>query len=98
MVHHGNPVRWHRLTNDVWHHHSTNEVKDSVIFFTNQYLMYRYIVEVSKCMIKIFMGQEGWWRGGGIAVKGCLKSGVGVIKNLSKNILKQGVDKGKSCS
>ena len=27
---------------------NTNEVKDSVIFFTNQYLVYRYIVIVAK--------------------------------------------------
>ena len=27
---------------------NTNEVKDSVIFFTNQYLIYRYIVTVAK--------------------------------------------------
>ena len=27
---------------------NTNEVKDSVIFFTNQYLIYRYIVIVAK--------------------------------------------------
>ena len=32
--------------------------------------------------------------GEGVAVKGV----VGVIKGLSKNILKQGVGKGKSCS
>ena len=31
-----------------WRKNNTNEVKDSVIFFTNQYLIYRYIVIVAK--------------------------------------------------
>ena len=58
-------------------------------------------------MIKIFRGGGG---GGGRVVdreggssEGCLKWGgggwvVGSLKDLSKNILKQGVGKGKSCS
>ena len=57
-------------------------------------------------MIKIFRG-EGWWKifrgrgggwGGGSSER-CLKwGGGGSLKDLSKNILKQGVGKGKSCS
>ena len=51
-------------------------------------------------MIKIF---RGGGRGGGWGVgssERCLKwsGGVGSLKDLSKNILKQGVGKGKSCS
>ena len=35
----------------------------------------------------------------GVAVKRCLKwGGGGSLRDLSKNILKQGVGKGKSCS
>ena len=44
-------------------------------------------------------GRGGDWRGG--SSQGCLKwSGVGwgSSRDLSKNILKQGVGKGKSCS
>ena len=59
----------------------------------------------SKCkehlwyMIKIFYGGErggGWGRGGS---EGYLKwGGGGPLRDLSKNILKQGVGKGKICS
>ena len=39
--------------------------------------------------------------GRGVASEGCLKwsgGGRGSLRDLSKNILKQGVGKGKSCS
>ena len=51
-------------------------------------------------MIKIFRGgggRDGGWGGG--SSEGCLKwGGGGSLRDLSKNILKQRVDKGKSCS
>ena len=52
-------------------------------------------------MIKIFKGggRGGGWGGG--SSERCLKwggGGGGSLKDLSKNILKQGVGKGKSCS
>ena len=48
-------------------------------------------------MIKIFRGGGGGWGGG--SSERCLKwGGGGSLKDLSKNILKQGVGKGKSCS
>ena len=54
-------------------------------------------------MIKIFMGgtgvvdEEGG--GGGGSSERCLKwGGGGSLRDLSKNIVKQGVGKGKSCS
>ena len=41
-------------------------------------------------------GRGGGWGGG--SSEGCLKwGGGGSLKNPSKNILKQGVGKGKSC-
>ena len=49
-------------------------------------------------MIKIFRGGKG---GGWGSSEGCLKWGGGVgwsLRDLSKNILKQRVGKGKSCS
>ena len=52
-------------------------------------------------MIKIFMeggggGESGGWRGG--SSEGCFKWGGGVsLRDLSRNISKQGVGKGKSC-
>ena len=50
-------------------------------------------------MIKIFIGGgEGWWMGTGSSER-CLKWGGGEsLMDLSKNILKQGVCKGESCS
>ena len=51
-----------------------------------------------QCMIKIFVGgggRGGGWEGG--SGGRCLKWGSGV-RDLSKNISKQGVGKGKSCS
>ena len=49
-------------------------------------------------MIKIFRGGEGGGWGGGCSER-CLKWGGGrSLRDLSKNILKQGVGKGKSCS
>ena len=52
------------------------------------------------CMIKIFRGgggRGGGWGGG--SSEGCLKwGGGGSLRDLSKNILKQGMGKGKSCS
>ena len=48
-------------------------------------------------MIKIFRGERGGGWGGGNSEE-CLKWGGGVIKGSSKNILKQGVGKGKCCS
>ena len=54
-----------------------------------------------RCTIKIFRGGKGWWMGWGVSVKdawsGVVGSG-GSLRDLSKNILKQGVGKGKSCS
>ena len=47
------------------------------------------------CMIKIFRGRRGWWMGRWVAVKGA--GGGGSLRDLSKNILKQGVGKGKNC-
>ena len=50
-------------------------------------------------MIKIFRGGEGVVDGEGGSSEGCLKwGGRGSLRNLSENILKQGVGKGKSCS
>ena len=51
-------------------------------------------------MIKIFrwVGHGGW---GGGSSEGCLKwggGGGGSLRDLSKNISKEGVGKGKSCS
>ena len=51
-------------------------------------------------MIKIFRGGRGGGWGGGSSER-CLKLGGGggeSSRDLSKNILKQGVGKGKSCS
>ena len=50
-------------------------------------------------MIKIFcLGGKGWWMGRGSS-EGCLKwGGGGSLRDLSKNILKQGLGKDKSCS
>ena len=51
-------------------------------------------------MIKIFRGGRGGGWGGGSSER-CLKwggGGGGSLRDLSKNILKQGVGKGKSCS
>ena len=53
------------------------------------------------CMIKTFLGGEGVADGDGGSSEGCLKwggGGGGSLRDLSKNILKQGVGKGKSCS
>ena len=50
-------------------------------------------------MIKIFRGgRGGGW--GGVSSEGCLKwgGGGGSLRDLSKNISKQGVGKGKTCS
>ena len=52
-------------------------------------------------MIKIFRRGEGVVDGEGVSSERCLKwggGGWGVLRDLSKNILKQGVGKGKSCS
>ena len=53
-------------------------------------------------MIKIFWGgRVGGWGGGGGSSERCLKwggGGWGSLRDPSKNILKQGVGKGKSCS
>ena len=50
------------------------------------------------CTIKIFRGREGVVDGVGGSSERCLKWGGGSLRDLSKNILKQGVGKGKSCS
>ena len=53
---------------------------------------------LGRCMIKIFRGGRGGGWGGGSSER-CLKwGGGGSLRDLSKNILKQGVGKGKSCS
>ena len=52
-------------------------------------------------MIKIFMGGGGVVDGEGGSSEGCLKWGGwrgGSLRDISKNILKQGVGEGKSCS
>ena len=55
--------------------------------------------DVLLCMIKIFRGGEGVVDGVGGSSKRCLKwGGGGSLRDLSKDILKQGVGKGKSCS
>ena len=62
---------------------------------------YGHIValQIHKCMIKIFFGGEGVVDGVGASSERCLKwGGGGSLRDLSKNILKQGVGKGKSCS
>ena len=46
------------------------------------------------CMINIFMGG----RGDGNSERCLVWGGGGSLRDLSKNILKQGVGKGKSCS
>ena len=54
----------------------------------------------ARCTIKIFRG-EGVVDGEGGSSEGCLKWGGGgwrSLRDLSKNVLKQGVGKGKSCS
>ena len=52
------------------------------------------------CMIRIFMGGGGQWMGRGVACSERCLSGVvgsgGSLRDLSKNILEQGVGKGKS--
>ena len=53
-----------------------------------------------RCIIKIFRG-EGVVDGEGGSSERCLKwggGGWGSLRDLSKNISKQGVGKGKSCS
>ena len=48
-----------------------------------------------------FLGGEGVVDGEGGSSEGCLKwggGGVGSLRDLSKNVLKQGVGKGESCS
>ena len=56
------------------------------------------MIKISKCTIKIFRGGRGGGWGGGSSER-CLKwGGGGSLRDLSKNILKQGVGKGKSCS
>ena len=61
---------------------------------------YRLDFKIRWCMIKIFReGRGGGWGGG--SRDGCLKwggGGWGSLRDLSKNILKQRVGKGKSCS
>ena len=55
-------------------------------------------LKFTTCMIEIFRGRRGGWGGG--SSERCLKWGGGGVgessRDLSKNILKQGV--GKSCS
>ena len=57
-------------------------------------------VDMPWCMIKIFRGGgEGVVDGVGGSSERCLKWGDGgSLRDVSKNILKQGVGKGKSCS
>ena len=55
----------------------------------------------SRCTIKIFRGGEGVMDGEGGSSERCLKwggGGGGSLRDLSRNISKQGVGKGKSCS
>ena len=65
---------------------------------------YKYKSKLPWYMIKIFRGGgrgEGVVDGEGGSSEGCLKwggGGGGSLRDLSKNILKQGVRKGKSCS
>ena len=57
----------------------------------------RNILPSALCMIKIFR-EEGWLMGRGSSSERCLKwggEGGGSLRDLSKNILKQGVGKGK---
>ena len=54
----------------------------------------------TRCTIKIFRGGRGGGWGGGSSER-CLKwggRGWGSLRDLSKNILKELVGKGKSCS
>ena len=55
-------------------------------------------IKIYTCTIKIFRGGRGGGWGEGVAVKGACGGGWGSLRDLSKNILKQGVGKGKSCS
>ena len=64
--------------------------------YENKYL----VLATGRCTIKIFRG-EGVVDGEGGSSEGCLNwggGGWGSLRDLSKNILKQGVGKGESCS
>ena len=54
--------------------------------------------DVLSCVWSKFLGGEGVVDGEGVAVKDAWSGVVGgSLRDLSKNILKQGVGKGKSC-
>ena len=68
--------------------------------FSNYLLCSLKMRMMPQCNIKIFRG-EGVVDGEGGGSEGCLKwggGGGGSLKDLSKNILKQGVGRGRSCS
>ena len=56
-------------------------------------------IKAGRRTIKIFRGVGGVVDGEGGSSEGCLKcGGGGSLRDLSKNILKQGVGKAKRCS
>ena len=70
------------------------------LFNSSEPIQLKQIERVNMCMIKIFIGGRGGGWGGGSSER-CFKWGGGrggSLRDLSKNILKQGVGKGKSCS
>ena len=70
-----------------------------IIFAPSSYVLLRLRLHEIGCMIKIFFGGGGVVDGEGGSSERCLKwSGGGSLRDLSENILKQGVGKGKSCS
>ena len=76
-------------------HCSVIEHGYDVIEFSNCSIEERGLSRVLLCSLKT----KGWWIGRrGSSSEGCLKWGGGSLRDLSKNILKQGVDKGKTCS
>ena len=70
--------------------------------YYNYVMSKAYVESLQKCMIEIFIGGgagvvDGEWGSSERCLKwGC--GGRGSLRDLSINILKQGVGKGKSCS
>ena len=76
-----------------------------VSFITNIIKLMKTTMRFNKLSIWLVYDQNFWGGGEGVvdgeggSSEGCLKwGGGGSLRDLSKNILKQGVGKGKSCS
>ena len=104
-IHEADSTEKHRLENrfqPVCLHFFTDFSADECepLYYLTVTCNFNYKEPIHRCMIKMLWG-KGWWMGRGVAVKDA-RSGVvgggGPLRDLSKNILKQGVGKGKSCS